>query len=530
MKKQILFDNEARQKLLTGVKKLSKAVTTTLGPKGRNVALDLDWSTPKVIHDGVSVARDIELSDPFENMGAKLVKEASLKTNDATGDGTTTAVLLAEKITSLGMQLVTSGVNPMMMKIGMDLATDLVIAEIKKLAKPVKQADWEKVATLSAQNEKIGKIVAKALELVGENGLIEVEEGNSMDIEIEHREGMQFDKGFINTYFTTNENQTEAELNEAYILFTTEKIDLTNWADISPVIKEVLDLGKSFVLIADDISSEAVTIFVTNKLRGGFKLLPLKAPLFADRRKEILEDMAILTGGILFSKESGRTLKSAKIEDLGKADRVKSTKDYTRIIGGKGSKESLENRIKILKTFVENSKEEFEKERIKARIALLTGGVAVIRVGANSESEMYNLKERVIDAKGATQSAIESGIIPGGGITLINAGKVLDNLQNTDKEIEVGIKLIRDVLTEPLKLIAENAGKNGGYVVGKVIESNNPEYGFNVITGEFGNMIEQGIIEPAKIAIETIKNANSVAGMILTTDCLVTNEKEEDEK
>jgi chaperonin GroEL len=522
--KQLLFGDEARQKMLIGINKLADAVTTTLGPKGRNVALDKSWGAPNIIHDGVTVAKEIELEDKFENMGAQLVKEAASQTNDVAGDGTTTATLLAQKLTNKGMRYVTAGANPMIMKRGIDKAVKAVVAEIRRLAKPVKESDWEKVATISAQDEVIGAKISEALKLVGKDGVVEVEEGKTMEIEIEHREGMEFDKGYASPYFVTNTDTMEGKLENPYILITDEKI--TNIKDVLPVLEKVVSANKGLVIIADDIEGEALTTLVVNKLRGSFKCLPVKAPGFGDRRKAMLADIAVLTGANMISKEKGMELKDADIADLGEADRVTSDKDKTRIVGGKGSQNDISARIAQINKEISNSTSEFDIEKLEERKAKLTGGVAVIQVGASTELEMKNLQERVKDAKEATKAAIEEGIIPGGGVTYIQAGKVLKKMINTpykDNDEKTGVELVESVLDSNLRMLATNSGKDAGYVVGEIIKKDNPNFGFNALTNKFQNLVKAGVIEPAKVAITALENAASVASMILTTECLVTD-------
>ncbi|MBW7943965.1 chaperonin GroEL, partial [Patescibacteria group bacterium] len=417
--KQLKFGDDARQKMLSGINKLASAVTVTLGPKGRNVAIDKSWGSPTVLHDGVSVAKEIKLEDPFENMGAQLVKEAASKTNDAAGDGTTTATLLAQQISIKGMRLVTSGVNPMIMKLGIDKAVDAVVTEIRRLAKPVSESDWEKVATISSQNPVIGQKVAEALKKVGKDGVVEVEEGKTMEITIDHREGMEFDKGYASAYFVTKPEDMEAVIEDPYILITDQKV--TSIQDILPMLEKLMQISKNLVIIADDIEGEALTTLVLNKLRGAFNVLAVKAPGFGDRRKAMLEDIAVLTGGTFISKDTGRELKSTTVEDLGRADSVRSTKDRTRIVGGKGSANDIAARVAQIDAEIEKSTSSFDTEKLQERKAKLAGGVAVIQVGAATEVEMKDLQERVKDAKEATKAAIEEGIIPGGGVTLLQA-------------------------------------------------------------------------------------------------------------
>lgn len=525
--KQLIFGDEARQKMLVGINKLASAVVTTLGPKGRNVALDRSWGSPNVIHDGVSVAKEIELEDKFENMGAQLVKEAASKTNDVAGDGTTTATLLAQRISAKGMKYVTAGTNPMIMKRGMDKAVAAVVAEIRRLAKPVKESDWEKVATISAQNEVIGQKIAEALKMVGKDGVVEVEEGKTMDITIDHKEGMEFDKGYASPYFVTDTEGMEAVLEHPYILVTDQKI--SNIKDVLGVLEKVVADGRSLVLIADDIEGEAMTTLVVNKLRGSFKCLAVKAPGFGDRRKAMLQDIAILTGANYLSTETGRQLKDATIEDLGSADSVRSTKDNTRIVGGKGNKNDVLARVGQIEKEMELATSDFDREKLQERKAKLTGGVAVIQVGASTEIEMKNLQERVKDAKEATKAAIEEGIIPGGGVTFIQAGKVLDAIKTSSEDEQTGVELIRSILDQPLRMLAINSGVDEGWVVGEVKKKNDPTFGFNAMTNEFGDMVAAGVIEPAKVAIAALENAASVGSMILTTECLVTDVPKKDE-
>jgi chaperonin GroEL len=524
--KQLLFSDDARQKMLTGINKLAKAVTTTLGPRGRNVAIDKSWGAPTVIHDGVSVAKEITLEDKFENMGAQLVKEAASKTNDATGDGTTTATLLTQQISAKGMKYVTAGTNPMIMKRGIDKAVAAVIEEIRRLAKPVKEADWEKVATISAQNEEIGAKVAEAMKLVGKDGVVEVEEGKTMEITIDHKEGMEFDKGYASPYFVTDSDNMESIIEDAYILVTDQKI--SSIQDLLPMLERLMKVSKNFVIIADDIEGDALTTLVVNKLRGAFNVLAVKAPGFGDRRKAMLADIAILTGANYISDETGRQLKDVDVEDLGRSDSIRSSKDSTRIVGGKGKKNDVLARVAQIDAEIEKTDSDFDIEKLEERKAKLTGGVAVIQVGASTEVEMKNLQERVKDAKGATRAAIEDGIIPGGGVTLIQAGKVLKKIKTKSDDEQVGVDLIKSVLEEPVRMLAHNSGMDAGWVVHTIADKNDPTYGFNAMTNEFGDMVKAGVIEPAKVAIEALKNASSVASMILTTECLITDAPEPD--
>lgn len=523
--KRILFNDDAQQKMLAGVNKLAAAVVTTLGPRGGNVAIDKSWGSPTVLHDGVSVAREIVLEDAFENMGAQLVKEAASKTNDVAGDGTTTATLLAQQITTMGMKNIAAGANPMMVKKGIDLAVSKVVEEIAKLAKPVKKEDWVKVATISAQNEKIGKKIAEALNLVGKDGVVEVEEGKTMDIEIEHTEGMSFDKGYASPYFVTNTDRMEAVMENPYILITDQKI--SSIQDMLPFLEKLMKVSKNLVIIADEVDGEALATLVVNKLRGVFNVLAVKAPGFGDRRKAMLQDIAVLTGGTFVSSDTGRKLDSVTPEDCGHADSVRSTKDSTTIIGGKGSKADIDGRIAQIKNESDAATSEFDKEKLQERLAKLSGGVAVIKVGAATEVELKELQERVKDAKEATKAAIEEGVIPGGGVTFLKASKVLDGMKESDADVMAGIQIVRKALGMPLRKLAENSGADGGWVANKVMESDVTNYGFNALTLEFGDMLKMGVIDPAKVAKHALINAASASSMILTTRALITEVKEE---
>ena len=525
MAKQILFSDDARQKLVGGVNKLAKAVVTTLGPKGRNVAIDKKWGAPAVLHDGVSVAKEIELADPFENMGAQLVKEAASKTNDVAGDGTTTATLLAQQIVVAGMKNITAGANPMQMKLGIDKAVAAVVEHLGKLKKDLKETDWQSVATISAQNQKIGEKIAQALKLVGRDGVVEVEESQGLDFEIEHKEGMAFDKGYASAYFVTDPAKMEATVEDPYILITDQKISSVN--DFLPVLEKVIKISKNFVIIADDIDGEALATLVVNKMRGSFNVLAVKAPAFGDRRKAMLEDIAILTGGSVISTDTGRKLDSVVIEDLGRADRVWSDKDNTRLVGGRGDLKAIHARVAQLKTEAAKTTSDFDREKLEERLAKLAGGVAVIKVGAPTEVELNELKERVKDAVGATKAAIEEGIVPGGGVALLRTAKVLEKLKGESADEQIGIDIVRESLSQPLRWLAKNSGADDGWVVRKVEESADKNFGFNALTLEFEDMLAAGILDPVKVTRSALQNAASVASMILTTECLVTDLPEE---
>lgn len=528
--KQIIYGDDARQKLLTGVTKLASAVVTTLGPRGRNVAIDKKWGAPNIIHDGVSVAKEIELEDSFENMGAQLVKEAASKTNDAAGDGTTTATLLAHQLVVAGMRNVTAGSNPMLMKNGIDKAVDAVVTELKRVKTEVKKDDWVKVATISAQNENIGKKIAEALSLVGKDGVVEVEESKGFEIEIEHKDGMAFDKGYVSSYFVTNSDHMEAEMENPYILVTDQKV--SSIQEMVPFLESFVKVSKNLVIIADDVEGEALATLVVNKMRGTFNILAVKAPGFGDRRKAMLEDIAILTGATVISSDLGRKLDSVKVEDLGRADKVVASKDETKIVGGKGDKQALEARVDQLRREADKSTSEFDKEKIAERLAKLTGGVAVIKVGAASEVELKEVQERVKDAVGATKAAIEEGIVAGGGVALLRATSVLDKMivdlgKTADEDEVVGVKIVRGVLEQPLRWLAKNSGADDGWVVKKVLENKGASFGWNAATLEFGDMIAMGVLDPVKVTRHALQNAASVASMVLTTECLVTDIKED---
>lgn len=529
MAKQIKFSEDARQALIRGVNVLAKAVVTTLGPKGRNVALDKKWGAPNVVHDGVTVAKEIELEDPFENMGAQLVKEAASKTNDVAGDGTTTSTLLAQAIVNAGFKNVTAGANPMILKIGMEKGVEAVIAEIKKMAKTIKDADVAKVATISAQDEKIGTLIAEALTKVGKDGVVTVEEGKGLTMEIEYKEGMEFDKGFASAYFVTAPEKMEAEIDDPYILITDKKISAI--ADLLPFLEGFVKVSKNLVIIADDIEGEALATLVVNKLRGTFNVLAVKAPGFGDRRKEMLEDIAVLTGGTVISEDTGRKLENVKVEDCGRADKVWADKENCRIIGGKGGKAALTARIAQIKREREATTSDFDREKLDERLAKLSGGVAVINVGAATEVELKDKKERVNDAVAATKAALEEGIVPGGGVSLIKARQVLVKMRETltVQDEKTGVDILYQALGEPIRWIAKNAGADDGWVLKTVEENKAADYGFNAMTMQFGSMLEAGVLDPAKVTRTAVQNAVSVGMMILTTESLVTDLPEKKE-
>lgn len=529
MAKQIKYSSDARQALISGVNQLANAVVTTLGPKGRNVALDKKWGGPSVVHDGVSVAKEIELPDPFENMGAQMVKEAASKTNDVAGDGTTTATALAQAIINTGFKNVTAGANPMLIQTGMQKAVDVVVAEIKKMAKPVKDGDVAKVATISAQNEQIGSLIAEALNKTGKDGVVTVEEGRGLEMSIDYKEGMEFDKGYASAYFVTNTDRMEAEIDNPYILITDKKI--SNLQEMLPFLESFIKVSKNLVIISDDIEGEALAALVLNKLKGTFNALAVKAPGFGDRRKEMLQDIAILTGGTVISEDTGRKLDSVTLEDCGRADKVWSDKENTRIIGGKGSAADLKARVAQVRSALEKTTSDFDKEKLQERLAKLTGGVAVINVGAATEIEMKDKKERVNDAVAATKAALEEGIVPGGGVALLKARKVIEALKKTltvDDE-KTGADILWKALAEPMKGIVKNAGVDEGWVINSVESYTGKEinYGYNVMTGEYGDMVKAGVVDPAKVTRSAVENAASVGMMVLTTEALVTDLPEE---
>jgi len=526
MAKQIKYGDDARTALLAGIEAVSKAVTTTLGPKGRNVALDKKWGAPSVIHDGVSVAKEIELEDPFENMGAQLVKEASSKTNDNAGDGTTTSTLLAAELSKMGMKNVTAGANPMILKRGIEVATDAVIKELQKMAKPIKSnEDIENVAIVSAGDEKIGKKIAEALEKVGKDGVVTVEEGKGLEIEIDYKEGMEFDKGYVSPYFVTNPERMEAEISDAYLLITDKKI--TSIQELLPFLEKFVRVSKNLVIIADEIEGEALATLVVNKMKGSFNVLAIKAPGFGDRRKEMLKDIAILTGGEVISEDTGRSFETIEVSDLGQADKVWADKDTARIIGGKGSENDIEARIAMMRTQIGEVDSEFDAEKIAERLAKLSGGVAVISVGAATETELNEKKERVKDAVGATKAAVEEGIVPGGGVALLKAQKALEKVTSDVKDEQAGIDIVRQVLEKPVRKLVQNAGEDDGYIVNKILENKTADYGYNVLTNEFGSMIKFGLLDPLKVTRSALQNAASIAIMVLTTEALVTDLPEE---
>ena len=527
MAKQLKFGDEARQALLKGIDVVAKAVVTTLGPKGRNVALDKKWGAPSIVHDGVSIAKEIELEDPFENMGAQLVKEASSKTNDNAGDGTTTSTLLAQVMSQTGMKNITAGANPMIVKKGIEKATKVALSELEKIAKPVKQEEITQVATISAGDSEIGAKIAEALQKVGRDGVVTVEEGRGLEIEIEYKDGMEFDRGYASAYFVTNSEKMESEIENAYILLTDKKI--SNLQELLPFLEKFVKVSKNLVIIADDIEGEALATLVVNKLRGTMNLLAIKAPGFGDRRKEMLEDIAALTGGTLISEDTGRTFESVEVTDLGQADKVWADQNNARIIGGTGDKSMINSRVKLIRNQIADTDSEFDREKLEERLAKLSGGVAQINVGAATEIELNEKKERVKDAVGATKAAVEEGIVPGGGVALLKVRSAVRKLKGENKDEQVGIDIVASALEEPIRWLAKNAGEDDGYVLKNIEEKKDADYGYNVLTNKFGSMTKFGIFDPLKVTKNALQNASSVAMMVLTTECLVTDIPEKEE-
>jgi len=523
--KQVIFDENARRSLKKGVDLLAEAVKTTLGPKGRNVAIGKKWGAPTVTHDGVTVAKELELEDPFENMGAQLLKEAATKTNDIAGDGTTTATVLAQSIVTEGMRNVAAGANAMLLKRGLDKATNAVVARVREMATPVNgKEDIAHIATISAADVEIGNLIAEVMDKVGKDGVITVEESKGLRFETEYVEGMNFDRGYISPYFITNSDRMEAVLEEPYILITDRKISAV--ADIVPVLERVLQQGRrDFVIIAEDVDGEALATLVVNKLRGTLNVLALKAPGFGDRRKEMLKDIAVLTGGEVISEETGRKLDSTQVSDLGRARRVTSNKDETTVVEGYGNEAEIQSRIKAIKAQVEDTTSDYDREKLQERLAKLSGGVAVIKVGAATEVELKERKHRVEDALSATRAAIDEGIVPGGGVALINASSALEGVHLEGDEA-LGIQIVRRALEEPLRQIMANAGLDGGVMVQAIRrtqkEKGSNNWGYNVVTNEYADMLQAGVIDPAKVTRSALENASSIASMILTTEALIT--------
>ena len=522
MAKDIVFGTDARAKLAKGVNTLADAVTTTLGPKGRYVALQRSYGAPTITNDGVSVAKEIELKDPIENMGAQLVKEVATKTNDTVGDGTTTATLLAQAIVNDGLRNVAAGANPLAIRRGIDKAVNAAVAEMKKQAKPVETKEQiASVGTISAGDPEVGEKIAEAMEVVGKDGVITVEESQTFGIDIDTVEGMQFDKGYISPYFATNNDTMTAELDNPYILMTDQKI--SNIQDILPILEAVSKQGAPLLIIAEDVDGEALATLILNKLRGTLSIAAVKAPGYGDRRKRMLEDIAILTGGQVAMKELGVQLTDVTAEMLGRAKSVKITKDNTTIVGGAGSKDAIEERVSQIKNEIENTTSDFDKEKLQERLAKLSGGVAVIKVGAATEVELKEIKHRIEDALQATRAAVEEGIVAGGGVAFLAAAPALDSVETSDPDEKIGVDIIRKALEAPVKTIASNAGYEGSVVVEK-IKGLPKGQGLDSATGNYGDMIEMGVLDPVKVTRTTLQNAASVASLILITEATVSDE------
>jgi chaperonin GroEL len=527
MAKQLAFSEEARRRLKVGVDTLADAVTTTLGPKGRNVALDKKWGAPTITHDGVTVAKEVELEDPYENMGAQLLKEAATKTNDIAGDGTTTSIVLAQTMVNQGLKNVAAGANPMLLKRGIEAATQRIAEAISEQAVEIDtKEEIASVASISAQDTEIGELISEVMWKVGKDGVITVEESKGLLFETEYVEGMQFDRGYISPYFVTSPESMEAVIEEPYILIHDKKISAA--ADIMPVLEKMINRGKrDLVILAEDVDGEALATLVLNKLRGMLNVLAIKAPGFGDRRKAMLQDIAVLTGGTVITEEMGRKLESATIDDLGTCEKVVATKDDTTIIGGSGDEKAIKGRIEEIKVAIDQSTSDYDREKLQERLAKLSGGVAIIRVGAATEVELKEKKHRVEDALSATRAAVEEGIVPGGGVALINAMSTLDDVEMTYPDEQTGVAIVRTALEAPMRKITSNAGQDGAVIIDGVrraqADAGNSNIGYDVISDQFVDMIEAGIIDPAKVTKGALENAASIAAMILTTEALITD-------
>ncbi|MCG2726795.1 MAG: chaperonin GroEL [Elusimicrobia bacterium] len=528
MAKQISYGEEGRQYLKSGVDKLSNAVKVTLGPKGKTVILSKKFGSPMIIDDGVTIAKEIELEHPYEDMGAQLVREAASKTNDIAGDGTTTAIVLTQSIFTEGLKNITAGANGTHLKRGIDKAVKTIVEEIKKMAKPVKTKEEKaQIATISANDKIVGELIAQAMEKVGHEGVITVEEGKTAETELDVVEGMQFDRGYLSPYFVTDSERMECIIEDCYILITDKKISAMS--DLLPTLEKIVQTGKQFVILAEDIDGEALATLVVNKLRGTLKGCAIKAPGFGDRRKEMLEDIAILTGGEVISEDRGMKLDKTTLEQLGKAKRVVIDKENSTIIDGAGDKAEIKKRTAQIRKQIEDTTSDYDKEKLEERLAKLSGGVAVIRVGAATETEMKAKKSKVEDARNATKAGVEEGIIPGGGVALIRASKVLDKIQTVDEDEETGVNIVRKAILAPLRIIAENAGMDGSIVLEKVRNSS-PEIGFDAETNEYVDVMKNGIIDPVKVTRTALENAASIAGTLLTTEALVADIPEKKDK
>ncbi len=530
--KQLVFGEDARRRLKSGVDMVANAVATTLGPKGRNVALDRKFGSPTITHDGVTVAKEIELEDPFENMGAQLLKEAATKTNDIAGDGTTTSTVLAHAIVTEGLKNLAAGANPMLLKGGIEAATKAVAAKIKEQAIEITTKDEiANVATISAQDRNIGSLIADVMDKVGKDGVITVEESKGLEFETEYVEGMQFDRGYISAYFVTDPEHMKSSIADPYVLIYDKKISAAT--DIVPLLEKLVQIGKrELLVIAEDIDGEALATLVLNKLRGMLNVLAVKAPGFGDRRKAMLQDIAILTGATVISDETGRKLETAVLADLGRAEKIEADKDNTTIIGGKGDAKGIKGRIDQIRVEIDNTTSDYDREKLQERLAKLSGGVAIIRVGAATETELKEKKHRVEDALSATRAAVEEGIVPGGGVALINAMAGLETLKMDNEDAKIGVAIVRKSLEVPMRKIAENAGKDGSVVVENVRQmqkkTKNLHFGYDVLREEYLDLVKAGVIDPAKVTRGALENAASIAAMILTTEALITDVPEKD--
>jgi len=524
--KELLFNTDARTKLKKGVDHLAEAVKVTLGPKGRNVVIDKKFGSPTVTKDGVTVAKEIELSDPVENMGAQMVKEVATKTSDLAGDGTTTATVLAQAIFREGLKNVTAGANPMELKRGIDRAVEAVVEQLRTLSVPsAGKKEIAQVGTISANNDKeIGNLIAEAMEKVGKDGVITVEEAKGLETTLETVEGMQFDRGYLSPYFVTDPEKMEAVLDDPYILIHDKKISAMK--ELLPLLEKVAQSGKPLLILAEDVEGEALATLVVNKLRGTLKVSGVKAPGFGDRRKEMLRDIAVLTGGQVISEELGFKLENATLNDLGRAKRVVVDKDNTTLVDGRGKGEGIQGRIAEIRSAIDKSTSDYDREKLQERLAKLSGGVAVINVGAATETEMKEKKARVEDALHATRAAVEEGIVPGGGVALIRAQSALDKLKGTEDE-KIGVEIVRRALEEPIRMIAQNAGAEGSIVVARVKESKDKNFGYNAATDVYEDLVRAGVIDPTKVTRTALQNAASIAGLLLTTECVVVEKKED---
>ncbi len=530
MAKQVIHGEESRAAILRGVNQLADAVKVTLGPKGRNVVIDKKFGSPTITKDGVTVAKEIELKDSLENMGAQMVREVASKTSDVAGDGTTTATVLAQAIFKEGVRTVAAGANPMALKRGIEKSVEKVVEEIKRMAKPVSGDDIKQVGKISANgDEEIGKHIADAMDQVGKDGVITVEESKTMETTLEVVEGMQFDRGYLSPYFVTDPERMEAVLENPYILINEKKV--SSMKDLLPILEQVAKLGKPLLIIAEDVEGEALATLVVNKLRGTLNVAAVKAPGFGDRRKAMLEDIAVMTGGKVISEDMGVKLESITVEDLGQAVKITIDKDNTTVVDGNGEGEAVLGRVNMIRNQIEETSSDYDREKLQERLAKLVGGVAVIKVGAATEIEMKEKKARVEDAMNATRAAVEEGIVAGGGVALVRASKVLDDFQTggEDTDEQIGVTIVKRALEEPLRQIAQNAGMEGAVIVGKVRENDSANYGFNAATEKFEDLVAAGVIDPAKVTRTALQNAASIAGLMLTTEAMIADIQEKDE-